>query len=87
MNGIDAPADYSLIASGTSTRHATSIAESLVKEVKKEYGVWPQSLEGTSEGRWIVVDYGSLIIHSFYDFVRHEYRLEEIWKNGREITV
>lgn len=87
LTNIDAPAEFTLIASGTSTRHATSIAESLVKEIKKEYGIWPQSIEGVSEGRWIVIDYGALIVHSFYDFVRSEYRLENLWKAGKELQV
>jgi nicotinate-nucleotide adenylyltransferase len=87
LTNMNAPTDFSLIASGTSTRHATSIAESLVKEVKKEYGIWPQSIEGQSEGRWIVVDYGALIVHSFYDFVRTEYRLEQLWRGGTELSL
>ena len=60
--------------------HATALAEHLIKEVKKDYNVWPESLEGQSEGRWIVIDYGALIVHSFYDYVRQEYRLEDLWK-------
>jgi nicotinate-nucleotide adenylyltransferase len=87
LTNLNAPTEFTLIASGTSTRHATSIAESLVKEVKKEYNVWPLSIEGTSEGRWVVVDYGSLIVHSFYDFVRNEYRLEKLWESGSEIPL
>lgn len=75
----NAPSEFTVIASGTSTRHATALAEHLMKEVKKDYGVWPEHIEGTSEGRWIVTDYGSLIVHTFYDFVRQEYRLEELW--------
>ena len=87
LTEIQAPSEYSVITSGTSTRHSTSLAETLVKEVKKEYGVWPQGIEGTSEGRWVVIDYGSLIVHSFYDFVRTEYRLENLWKKGVEIEL
>jgi nicotinate-nucleotide adenylyltransferase len=74
-----APSEFTLISSGTSTRHASALAEHLTREVKKEYGVWPEGLEGQGEGRWIVVDYGALIVHVFYDFVRQEYRLEELW--------
>jgi nicotinate-nucleotide adenylyltransferase len=74
-----APAEYTLIASGTSTRHASALAEHLMREVKKEYNVWPENLEGQAEGRWVVVDYGALIVHVFYDYVRQEYRLEELW--------
>jgi nicotinate-nucleotide adenylyltransferase len=79
-----APSEFTLIASGTSTRHASALAEHLIREVKKEYGVWPENLEGQAEGRWVVVDYGALIAHVFYDYVRQEYRLEELWnKRGR----
>jgi nicotinate-nucleotide adenylyltransferase len=74
-----APSEFTLIASGTSTRHATALAEHLMTEVKKDYGVWPENVEGQGEGRWVVVDYGALIIHVFYDYVRQEYRLEELW--------
>lgn len=75
-----APSEFTVICSGTSTRHATALAEHLIKEIKKEYNVWPESLEGQSEGRWIVIDYGALIVHSFYDYVRQEYKLENLWK-------
>lgn len=87
LTNMDAPSEYSLVASGTSTKQAQSFAEQLVRKVKEEYGVDPLNLEGLDEGRWIVVDYGSLIIHIFYDFVRNEYRLEDIWKTAKEIPL
>jgi nicotinate-nucleotide adenylyltransferase len=79
--------DFTLIASGTSTRHASSIAENLTMAVKEEFNVLPQGVEGVDGGRWVVVDYGPLIIHLFYDFVRQEYNLEELWSAGSEIHV
>jgi len=86
LRNMIAPTEYALIASGTSTRHSVSLAENLIQAVKEEYGVYPQSLEGISEGRWVLVDYGSLIVHVFYDFARQEYQLEQLWKSGKEIT-
>jgi nicotinate-nucleotide adenylyltransferase len=44
-------------------------------------------VEGLSEGRWVLLDYGSLIVHIFYDFVRQEYRLEELWKESKELSI
>ncbi|MBX9767330.1 MAG: nicotinate (nicotinamide) nucleotide adenylyltransferase [Bdellovibrionales bacterium] len=79
--------DFAIIASGTSTRHTASLAENLVSEVKKEFGVLPLSVEGLHEGRWVLVDYGSLIVHLFYDFVRQEYRLEELWRSARDLEL
>lgn len=84
LRKASAPSEFTLIASGTSTRHTSSLAEHLIKEVKKDYGVWPESLEGQNEGRWVVVDYGALIIHIFYDYVRQEYKLEELWTKIRQ---
>jgi nicotinate-nucleotide adenylyltransferase len=87
LRDMVAPTEFSLIASGTSTRHAGSLAENLIQAVKEEYGVYPQSLEGLSEGRWVLVDYGSLIVHVFYDFARQEYQLEQLWKHGKELKL
>lgn len=79
-----APTEFCLIASGTSTRHASALAEHLIREVKKEFGVWPENMEGQNEGRWVVLDYGALIVHVFYDYVRQEYRLEELWTSAKK---
>jgi nicotinate-nucleotide adenylyltransferase len=87
LQALGTTTDFTLIASGTSTRHAGSMAENLVMAVKEEFNLLPQGVEGVDEGRWVVVDYGPLIIHLFYDFVRQEYRLEELWKAGTEIPV
>lgn len=87
LREITSPTEFSLIASGTSTRHAVSLAENLIQAVKEEFGVYPQSLEGLSEGRWVLVDYGSLIVHVFYDFARQEYQLEQLWQKGREMSL
>lgn len=84
---ISTTTDFTLIASGTSTRHAASIAENLIMAVKEEFNVYPLGLEGVDEGRWVVVDYGPLIIHLFYDFVRQEYKMEELWKEGKEFAL
>ena len=85
LTKMSAPSEYAVIASGTSTRHAASMAENLVVAVKEEYNVLPQSVEGIDEGRWVLVDYGSLIIHLFYDFVRQEYSLENLWREGIDL--
>jgi nicotinate-nucleotide adenylyltransferase len=86
VRSLQQPAEFTIAASGTSTRHAKALAEYIVKEVKEEFGAYPQSTEGMQEGRWIVVDYGALMIHLFYDFVRSEYRIEELWRDAQRIA-
>ncbi len=87
LRGTEGVGEYSIIASGTSTRHVTSLGENIVSWVKDEYGILPFGVEGLSEGRWVVVDYGTVIIHLFYDFVRQQYKLEELWQKGQEIKL
>jgi nicotinate-nucleotide adenylyltransferase len=87
LRQIDAPAEFTIAASGTSTRHSSSLAESVMKAVKDEFNVFPQSVEGLHEGRWVLLDYGSLIVHLFYDYVRQEYQIEELWKAGTPLEM
>ncbi|MBC7421020.1 MAG: nicotinate (nicotinamide) nucleotide adenylyltransferase [Bdellovibrio sp.] len=87
LEGVSTTCDIALIASGTSTRHTSSMAENLVKAVKDEFNLYPLAVEGVDEGRWVVVDYGALLVHVFYDFVRQEYRLEDLWKDGVELKL
>jgi nicotinate-nucleotide adenylyltransferase len=87
VRNLTQPSEYTLTASGTSTRHTRAICENVVKAAKEEYGIYPQSTEGLQEGRWVVVDYGALMIHVFYDFVRNEYRIEDLWASAPKISV
>jgi nicotinate-nucleotide adenylyltransferase len=87
LRNIESATEYALIASGTSTRHAASLAEAVQRAVKEEFGLLPLSVEGASEGRWVLLDYGALIVHVFYDFVRQEYRLEDLWKQGKDLQI
>lgn len=85
LRNLTAPSEYAIVASGTSSRHTSSLAENVIAQVKEEFGVFPQSIEGMDEGRWVLLDYGSLIVHVFYDFVRQEYALEKIWGGGKDL--
>ena len=85
LSMIEAPSQYTIICSGTSTRHASGLAENLIRYVKEETRLLPLSVEGIDEGRWVLIDFGTLIVHVFYDFVRQEYRLEDLWKKGKKL--
>lgn len=87
LRGIEQPTEFSIATSGTSTRHSRALAEHIMQSVKDQYGVYPQSTEGLQEGRWIVLDYGSLMVHIFYEYVRNEYRIEELWRQGKVLNL
>jgi nicotinate-nucleotide adenylyltransferase len=83
----NAIAEFAIITSGTSTRHTTALSENLVQAVKEEFNIYPQNIEGTQEGRWVVLDYGQLVVHLFYDFVRQEYSIEKLWSDCVELDL
>jgi nicotinate-nucleotide adenylyltransferase len=87
LTGQEAPTDFALIASGTSSRHASALAEAVIRSVKDQHQLHPQGIEGMDEGRWIVIDYGALIVHIFYDFVRQEYALENLWRQAKPVSI
>lgn len=79
LSPISSVTDYTLIASGTSRRHTQGLSENLIKSVKDEFQISPLCVEGAKEGDWILVDYGFLIVHIFYNFIRDKYKLESLW--------
>lgn len=85
LKGTTAITDYAIVGSGSSSRHTTALAETLIRQVKQDYGVHPLNCEGLSEGRWVVVDYGGLVVHLFYDYVRQEYSIERLWSGSKEM--
>lgn len=85
LTEVQSPSGFAIVASGTSKRHAQSLADWLKKEVKNQYGLSPLSVEGMEEGRWVLLDYGELIVHIFYDYVRMEYNIESLWKEGKDL--
>jgi len=77
-------ADAFIICSGRSNRQVTAIAEFIITELKKA-GKRPLSVEGKKEGHWVLLDYGHVIIHVFYESVRNFYDLEGLWVDAKRI--
>ncbi len=68
-----------IIASCSNTIQTKSLANFLKKRMKEELGLKVLNEEGQLESRWIVLDYGDIIIHIFYDYTRKMYNLEDLW--------
>ncbi|MCE3233500.1 MAG: rsfS [Rickettsiaceae bacterium] len=79
LNGKTDIADYMIIASGTSTRHTSFLAENLVQKIRKIEPKGVSSIEGLTEGNWVLVDTGDIIVHIFRPEVREMYNLEKMW--------
>jgi ribosome-associated protein len=78
-------ADVFIICSGRSNRQVNAIADSIVAKLKK-HEIKPLSVEGTGEGHWILLDYGHVVIHVFYEPVREFFDLEGLWVDAKRIT-
>jgi ribosome-associated protein len=84
--GVASFADTFAFMSGTSDRQNRAIAEAIFESLKGD-GERPMSWEGEDSGRWILMDYGDLIIHVMDENTRHHYRIEELWGEGRELEL
>ena len=74
-------AEHFIICSGRSTPHIKALAEELEEKMERQ-GVYATRKEGLKEGRWIVLDYGPVIVHIFNREERLIYDLEALWSNG-----
>lgn len=77
-------ADYFLIASGSNRNQVQALAESVEEKLYKA-GFEKKQTEGYTQGNWILLDYGDIVIHIFDHENRLFYDLERIWKDGNDI--
>ncbi len=85
VRGLTSIADYFMICSGRSNRQVSAIADH-IKRVLKNKDIKPISVEGYKEGLWVLMDYGHVIIHVFYEETRSFYDLEGLWVDAERIT-
>jgi ribosome-associated protein len=86
LAGLTDIADYFLLDDGTSERHVKTIADHVVKSMKAE-GIKPHWIEGTNEGRWVIIDYQDIIVHIFIEPLRELYDLESLWIEAKRRRV
>ncbi len=70
---------YFVICHGESNTHVNAIADSVDRKVKKKLGCRCLHKEGHDNAQWILMDYGSIVVHVFQKEFRDYYRLEELW--------
>ena len=84
LRKLSSIADVFIICSGRSNRQVSAIAEHIQVDLKK-HGITPLSVEGKKEGHWVLLDYGHVIIHIFYEPIRSFYDLEGLWIDAERI--
>lgn len=78
--------DYFLIASGNSSRQVQAITRHLVRRMREE-GFRAYGVEGETEGHWVLMDYGDVVVHIFYEPVREFYDLEGLWVEAERVNI
>jgi len=84
VRGLASYADFILIASARSARHVQGIADAVEEEMFRKK-IEPLGIEGKSEGHWVLMDYGDVILHLFFEPVRKVYDLEGLWMDASRI--
>ena len=84
VRGLTSVSDIFIICSGRSNRQVSAIAEYIQVNLKK-HAIKPLSVEGKKEGHWVLLDYGHVLIHVFFEPVRAFYDLEGLWIDAKRI--
>jgi len=79
--------DFLVIASATSDRHAVAIADNVEDALRARAGERPASVEGKPHGRWILIDYGDIVVHVFQRAVREYYQLERLYHDAGRLAL
>jgi ribosome-associated protein len=79
-------ADFLVIMTGRSDRHAQALAQGIEEALKKK-GVRLVAMEGLPHGAWVLMDFGDVVVHVFQDEARQLYDIEGLWLDARRLPV
>ncbi len=86
VDDITIMADYFVICTGMSNTQIKALAGEVEFEISK-HGIEPLHIEGYDSNEWVLLDYGSVIVHIFYKEARGYYKLERLWADGTELPL
>jgi ribosome-associated protein len=87
LSELNGPASYFLICSGESDPQLKAIAESITTGLRNKHGIRAVNTEGRSTSQWIVLDYGSLLVHIMHEEKRAFYNLEKLWRDAKTVAL
>lgn len=79
-------AEYFIVVHGTSDRHVRTIADGILDQLVAKK-IKPFHIEGKHDATWILLDYGSVIVHVFHHETRKFYNLERLWGDAKIVNV
>ena len=87
LTGQTALFDFFVIASGSSRRQLTAMSQEIDRVLKHDFSEQKLSLAGYEDSRWIVLDYGSIVVHLFDEETREFYNLESLWADAKQVDI
>jgi ribosome-associated protein len=84
VHAVSPLADFFVICSGENERQLRAISREVLEQLAKA-GVRPKRTEGTSDGGWMLLDYGDVVVHIFHEDQRTFYRLEDLWSEAQTL--
>lgn len=85
MREATAEFDYFVLVTGTSPRQMHAMSEEIDHKLEDDLHDHRRGIEGYQRGRWIVLDYGDIVIHLFDDETRRHYALDELWARAKRV--
>ena len=76
-----------MVATGISTRHVKTLAQEIEYQLREQMDYRPVRREGLDAARWVLLDYGDIVIHVFDEETRAYYNLERLWADAPLIEV
>jgi len=86
VNGRTSYCDLFIICNGANHRQVKAIAENVLETLRKEAGARPVGVEGLESGRWVLVDYGDVVLHVFESTLRGYYDLDGLWMDAPRLS-
>lgn len=83
IKGLSSIADYFVIVSGNAVRQVSALADE-IEEKMDEKGINLENIDGKTTSRWILLDYGDIIVHVFHKDEREYYDIERLWSKDEE---
>lgn len=87
LGGLSDVCDVIVVCTASNSRLADSVVDEVEEQVRAAYGISPLSIEGRADGRWILIDFGEVIVHIFSPEARDYYRIEHLWGDAPAVTV
>jgi len=87
LGGLSDVCDCFLICTAANARMLSSVVDEVEEKVKKNTGLGPLSHEGRAGASWVLLDYGSVVMHVFLEETRDYYRLERLWGDAPHVDL